>query len=297
MADEIKQAAVSGQQTGPEADVFAEVQGTGNEYNNDFGDTFVADKGITGGIGVRQDDASPLETPSQHPDLEVVRKSMQADYTRKTQELAEQRRELERQMAYMAQMQQMQQQGQQPTQAQAREIRGILDRIPPTVRANMEPEAQQVLETLETVVRDEVDSRVKSLMNSEEITGIRREIEQLRAQQWLSAKQAESSAVLQRYGQDRVQPYSNHIANTLRYNPNMSVEQALMQVAPHVVQQYWMEQGVRHAQTQKQRQQQAQLEALRSGPSADPTMGYREGESMMDSARAVLGASLANLEQ
>ena len=43
MADEIKQAAVSGQQTGPEADVFAEVQGTGNEYNNDFGDTFVAD--------------------------------------------------------------------------------------------------------------------------------------------------------------------------------------------------------------------------------------------------------------
>jgi len=295
--DELKQAALGNGDVSTGDDSFAVDVSRGNEYTNDFGDSFVEDKGISGGIGVSKGTESALDTPVNNPDLESIRKSMQADYTRKTQEVAEQRREIERQMAYLAQMQAMQNMGQQPTQAQANEIKGILDRIPPTVRANMEPEAQQVLETLETVVRDEVDNRLKSALQSDEIVGLKRSIEELRNQQWIGAKQAEANAVTAKYGQDKVQPYLTQVAGILQQNRNLTVEQALMHVAPHVIQQYWMEQGIRQAQTQKQRQQQAALEAMRSGPSADPTAGYREGESIWDSVRAVMGASAANLEQ
>ena len=295
--DEIKQAATGGPATVSQEDTFAPIDDA-NEIPSASGDTFAEDKGGLGAYSTdSRDDPSPLETPTDNPDLEQMRKSMQADYTRKTQELAEQRRENERQMAQMMQQMQMMQQGQQPTQAQKQEIKGILDRIPQSVRANMEPEAQQVLETLETVVRDEVDSRLKSALQSDEIGGLRRSIEELRQQQWLAQKQQESNVVTQRYGQDRIQPYMTQIATTLQQNPGLTVEQALMHVAPQVVQQHWMEQGLRRAQQQKKQQDQAALEAMRAGPSADPTVGFRDGESMIDSARAVLGASMANLEQ
>ena len=296
--DELKQAALGGQNVEPETDVFSDAVAHGNEYGNSTGDSFVEDKGVTGGIGMpKETGGSPLETPVDNPDLESMRRSMQADYTRKTQELADQRRELERQMAYVSQLQYMQQMGQQPTNAQVQEMKGILDRLPPTTRASMEPEAQQVLEIMETVIRDEVESRMKSALNGDEIGTLKRSIEELKNQQWLNAKQTEANAITAKYGNDKIQPYLTQIAGVLQQNRNLTVEQALMHVAPHVIQQYWMEQGVRHAHTQKQRQQQAALEAMRSGPSANPLTGFREGESMWDSAQAVMGASAANLEQ
>ena len=38
-------------------------------------------------------------------------------------------------------------------------------RFPSTIRASMEPETQQVLEILETVIRNEIKSRMKSAIN------------------------------------------------------------------------------------------------------------------------------------
>jgi len=101
-----------------------------------------------------------IDTPSSIPDVEAYRKSLQADYTRKTQEVAEQRRSLENQMQQIQALQtQMQHSMSQSERNQAQtKIDRLMDRLPPEIRDNADPNGRALIETFEQFVREQTSS-------------------------------------------------------------------------------------------------------------------------------------------
>lgn len=210
--------------------------------------------------------------------------NMQRDYTRKTQEIAEQRRQLEteRQMmqAIIAQQQQMQSLQTQPVAQQ--QPRGVIRELLESQWDTMQPEAKAVWGTLDKgfeVFAQRMEQRLQQSqpqVDPRTLQHLQSEIIDVKAGQGVNALAAQ-------FG-DGVLAYADSIRNLCKQYPGLSAEQALDHLNPGIKQQYLIEQGRRLERDELTQRQAAAASNGRQFPSANISSTYTHGESMRDTA-------------
>lgn len=225
------------------------------------------------------------------PQLEEMRRNMQADYTRKTQSLAEERRQLQAERQQMtellrtvAQSQSIQQQPMTPQQ------RSLLDRLPASVRENLDAQSAGVFETLGALIHETVQEQM-TVMNNQLTQTLQQTLTPLQQQVRHDRLDREWQQLGAQYGANNLVPHSERVAQMLASNPNLTASQALNMVAPEVVQQHYITLGRQQALREAQQQHSAADLYDGGSPSARPVQEFRPGESMQDTVRRLYGQS------
>lgn len=219
--------------------------------------------------------------------------NMQRDYTRKTQELAEQRRQVEEQRRMLDYMlaQQQQMQGLQTQPVAQQQSSGVIKDLLANQWETMAPEAKAVWGTLDKgfeVFAQRMRQEMQSLqpqVDPRALQQLHGEIIDVKAGQGVNALAAQ-------YG-DGVLAYGDSIRQLCKQYPGLSAEQALDHLNPSIKQNYLIEQGKRLAIEEMNQRQAAAASNGRQFPSANISSTYVQGESMRDTA-ARLGVSFDN---
>lgn len=233
---------------------------------------------------------SPLTSTEPLPseELERARRNMQADYTRKTQELAEQRRQIEAERAqWQAIIQQQQQLAslQTPATAQQQSRQGVIRDLLGPQWETMDAQARQVWGTIDKateVIEQRLDAKLAQLQQAQINPQVLGQI----ASEVIDVKTDQGIAGLRSlYGAETVNAYADQIKMACKQYPGLTADQALNSIAPHVQQNYAFEQGKKVAMEELKRQQQTSVSDGRSFMNAPVNAQYRIGESMRESAR------------
>ena len=211
--------------------------------------------------------------------------NMQRDYTRKTQEIAEQRRQLdtERQMmqAIIAQQQQMQSLQTQPV-AQQPNPRGVIRELLESQWDTMQPEAKAVWGTLDKgfeVFAQRMEQRLQQLqpqVDPRTLQYLQAEIIDVKAGQGINALAAQ-------YG-EQVLAYADSVRQLCKQYPGLTAEKALDHLNPSIRENYLVEIGKQRGIEEMRQQQSAAASNGRQFPSANISNTYTHGESMRDTA-------------
>lgn len=224
--------------------------------------------------------------PDNAPGEAIQRwENMQRDYTRKTQELAEQRRQVEERQrmleAMLAQQQQMQSLQTQPVAQQ--QSSGVIKDLLANQWETMAPEAKAVWGTLDKgfeVFKQQMRQEMQQsqpYVDPRALQQLQAEIIDVKAGQGMNALAAQ-------YG-DGVMAYQDGIRNLCKQYPGLSAEQALDHLNPGIKHQYLIEQGKRLAIEEMNQRQAAAASNGRQFPSGQISDTYQVGESMEATAR------------
>ncbi len=256
----------------------------------------------SGDADYKPGDQTPPTPQAVDTDQARLGQLRQDDYTRKTQELADERRQIAAEREQLLDL--MKRQQAPPDQKPGT----VYDLLPPSTRESLPVEAKQTLEALDTVVSARIE---QALSQSRPGPDPGPELEQRLAQLEQVSRQArdqqlnqrlgvEATAARGRYGAKLFDQYAPQVAQVLDQDirmceqagsiPAMTVEQALMRVAPQAVQLHWMTMGKERALGQnQQRNANAVHGGGPPGPTAPSTPEYKGDESMAKSMAAVLG--------
>lgn len=238
-------------------------------------------------------DSKPLAAPKDNaPDPEEQQRGYlrQQDYTRKTMELAEQRRALEHQQLALQQMQNQLLTAQSGS-AQPPANNSVLRQVIPEANWEaMDPEAKAVWSTLDQGLKVAMDQMRSEFQQNNQpavdpnfIGTLFNEVTTMKADQQLTQLGS-------KYGQEVVGQYADQIKTTMRNYPGVSAEQILDSLNPEIRAQYYMQQGAKRAEASfAERQQQAQAGLLGQGGGPQISAEYREGESVAETAMRVMG--------
>lgn len=251
-------------------------------------------------------DIVDLTTPLANPQFEALRQRLQADYTRKTQEVAEQRRQLEQaaQQTHLAQQQAAAMMQQSSAQSAA-------SAAPP------EPVQQSLADELETHTGAEIDAGTRNLLNmiesrtqapQAELNAKMDNLVQQMGQMAQAVNQSqlllrtvsqrpEIETVTERFGREKIEPLMPDVAKIMEASPNLSFEQAVAAASPALVAETARAEAMESLQA-KARQEQLQVSQMLGGLAgieSEPAGGandqvpYDPKESMQQSMRAVMG--------
>ena len=248
-----------------------------------------------------------LNTPLDIPQFEAIRVGLASAFTKKTQELAESRKQLEQmqQQAFLTQKQAEQ------TMAQFSEQNAAQATAPAaTVRPSL-------AEELEVQTGTELDAGTRNLLGlmearfggnsdqlgerldtlTQQVSQVINAVSQNQNLMRTVAERPEIDAVVSRFGREALQPHMGNVAELMKANPNMKFENAVAAVAPELIAETARKETMAGLQKQADQQQQ-QISEVMGGlmgmerePAGD-TSGkkpFDPNESFMDSAREEMG--------
>lgn len=249
-----------------------------------------------------------LSTPLDIPQFETLRKGLQADYTKKTQELADQRKQLDHALQQAHLSQQQANQTMAVMQQNAAQAQG---------QAPVAPLPQSIAEELEAQSGAELDAGTRNLLNllesrfggpsaemNERLDTLTQQVSQMsnavgQSQNLMQAvaQRPEIDAVTARYGREKLAPHMNKIAEMIKANPGMQFENAVAAVNPALVAETARNEAMAGLQ-QKADLENQQLSAAMGGlygiesepaGEANGAKPFNPNESFQDSAREIMG--------
>lgn len=253
-------------------------------------------------------DVVDLATPLAIPQFEALRKRLQADYTRKTQEIAAQKQQLDQltQQTHLAQQQAM----------------ATLQQNSAALAGQPEPQPQTLADELQSQLDQELDAGTRNLLNmmdkrtSGPVTEMREQIGTLSQQvaqvvkaltqnQHLLrtvAQRPEIDALSTKYGQETVQQMTPAVAQIMQANPNFTFEQAMAAANPGLVADTARKQALEGLRLQAEADNRKIAETLGglAGIESEPTglassqIPFKPGESMQESIMAEMGSGAFN---
>lgn len=248
-----------------------------------------------------------LNTPLDIPQFETLRKGLASAFTKKTQELAEAKKQLEQmqQQAFLTQKQAEQ------TMAQFSEQNAAQAAAPAaTVRPSL-------AEELETQIGTELDAGNRSLLNllesrfggsSDEMNGrldtltqqvsqIANAVSQSQNLMRTVAERPEIDRTVERFGRESLQPHMTAIAELMKAVPSMKFENAVAAAAPELVAETVRKETMAGLQKQADQQNQKISEVMGGlmGMEREPAGGttgvkpFDPKESFLDSVKEEMG--------
>jgi hypothetical protein len=292
MPDAIEKAAGQGQNRPVGPDVIQEQSAQGDAGISAGGDRIVqVPAGQPAPMPGQQPEATPSSTEQKPqglpPELEEMRKNMTADYTRKTQEVSEQRKALEREAADLrareaAMRVQMEQQQQSTPGPSAPTLKS---QFTSEDLAQMDPDGRKGIEAV-----DQSQQALWAEMQRQN-QELQQQVQQLAQYQVYNTSEVRGVKVAQDVQGARAK-YGNELAPFEQQAQQMAMQHglpfqvALDQVAPQLRDAYNQRIGAKQALEQQQKAQQAQASTPGAFPGGgDVSEEFKEGESMQDSAR------------
>lgn len=292
MPDRIDEAAASSRQHGPFNGQPVIVEDTSQNPVPYGGGTTVKMDGQGNPVKPADQKTQPSQPGIDRPENldqkgEEAYKRMQADYTRKTQQLAELRRESEEKIQMLNAMLAQQQNSAQSTQGaspatsaeerMAQKVLGhqweALDSEQRAAWGNVE----NMINAMKDQVVSDLRKETQSYMNNGQqlIEQLQTEIAGMRTQQGMASLKSQ-------YGEDIIAPLEQHIHKICCHPQYRGItpEQALDAIAPHVRQEYWVRVGEQRAAEQLKQQQVSSSSSGHAFPSAPISEDFKLGESM-----------------
>ena len=249
------------------------------------------------GVGISDGEVTrPLNAPKQdqppresRPTEDEAGRLRQADYTRKTQELADERRALaQREQALNAMQQQLlqvQQTLHSGTPAQKAEAQRFLDTVP-GLREKLDPMAASTFDALDSYYQQR-EMALAERIRAEVGQSLQAQVAPVQQQARAVALQAELGQLRTQYGED-IMPYLNtpQVVDAVQKGANLL--QAVAFTNPAALIELGQKQAQRATQAMNQRKLQAGLEGGIPSASATPIPQYTSGESMEESLAAVM---------
>lgn len=235
-----------------------------------------------------------ITKPVDSPEVAEMQKALQRDYTQKMQALAEQQRMMQQErLAYQQMQNQLLQNLATQNQPKPKEP-SVKDFLPEGEWERLEPTAKQALTALERTLAARIEAagqKAPTPQEAERIAHLERQLAETRFEVQRSQWAQQAAEAIQKYGQKELDAHAPQIWDYLTRTGG-TVEQAVLAVAPQVIQSYWHRKGMEEGQRAQQTQWASSMYGGgQQGPSGALAAEYRPGESMRESAAATLVGS------